>query len=466
MAQFPEMLRIAQQVKSTSLFNPLIYFNLGVRADHPNVLLCLKNQVDVLDYSFGFLSAVAFSNDIRNTPHPQTPIKSLKNYLKNRLPYFFNLIKEVVFFLNRHSSVAVFFYRVLLKTKRKHKEKQFLNAYQICLIVLAEDSEDYFTPQLVHLGHEKNIKSIVFPYTFANRLEFLEDAFLNDRRVNRGLFSFLAGKMYPKWTAVYKGKKLLKSTPALIFSTEFFKISSSDPWVMTSEWVDAIAVESQFMKDYYVKAGLLEKKFYITGYPALDNLAHILSSRDEHRNSLASRYRLDVEKTWLVCAIPPLQWHRSIIDFDNYENFLKEFFSFLKEFENIEILFKFHPRNTPEEIKKICDQYQIQSFAEDTVQLIAVGDIFMASVSSTMRWALAVGLPTINYDMYGYDYGDFDSAQNYYTAFKFQEFKEIFSNILKNRKNFSSAPQLRFGQLDGLAHQRIINLLSQTVGKI
>lgn len=40
-----------------------------------------------------------------------------------------------------------------------------------------------------------------------------------------------------------------------------------------------------------------------------------------------------------------------------------------------------------------------------------LADVFVASISATIRWALALGIPVINYDCYRYRYDDYRGAQ-------------------------------------------------------
>jgi hypothetical protein len=45
-----------------------------------------------------------------------------------------------------------------------------------------------------------------------------------------------------------------------------------------------------------------------------------------------------------------------------------------------------------------------------TEELVPLADVFVASISATIRWALALGIPVINYDCYRYRYGDYAGA--------------------------------------------------------
>lgn len=475
LGQFPEINKIAKVLQNSNDFNPIIYFNQGVRDDNKYLEVFLKNQIDVLG---GDLSIIKLqdSNMVAGMPPIKTTMVVLgkkklinikpRTYIKKNFPALFEFIKNQYYSFQNFLALPDFFFRIVRKLKRNKIEKELLLKHKISLVVLAEDSEDYSTPQLVALAHKLNIKTVVFPYTFANQYEFLEDAYFHDRRVNCGIFSYLAGALYPKWTANYKGKKLIKSTPSLIFTCELFGKSPPNPWVMSSGFSDMIAVESEFMKEYYAKAGIPRKQMLETGYPSTDDLYNIVNKREFSRRVIAAKLNLNDEKPWVLCAVPPSQWPRAGVGFESYDEFLNSFFKYLKDHNDVEVLFKFHPRDGKEAIKNLCEKYEIKFIEEDTTDLIGVCDMYIASVSSTIRWALAIGLPTINYDLYNYNYGDFDGAVDYYTVIEFDNFKKIFERMEKNKflkNDLVLRAQKKFAVLDGRASERIINLFNNMV---
>ncbi len=479
MGQFPEMFRLAKILEKNSLFNPIIYFNLGAGGD-PNVIRSLESGIDILDYYYGYVqgfgaamrtqSAVEVIHEKElKTQVESTPAPSLKQKVKQNFPRLFYATKKIVHAIYKNLHLLGFVHRVTVKLKRSRKERKLLKLFDIKLMIFAEDSEAYHTPQLIKSGHDFNIKSVVFPYTFANQYEFLEDAFFHDLRVNKSISNFLVGSFFPKWTQKYKGKRLLKSSPALIFASEFFKGSPPNPWVMSSGFADVIAVESQYMKEYYRNAGIPEDQMVETGSPSLDNLYEIIKNRDLYRTKLAAKLGLDVKKSWVVCAIPPSQWPRAGVGFKSYKQFLKAFITFLKSFDGVELIFKIHPRLEVAEAKRYCKEFGIAFIHDDTSDLIAVSDMYVASASSTMRWSLAMGIPTINYDLYDYNYGDFACADNYHVTVKFEEFQSVYTKLyeqLVEKEKSSYLMQERFAVLDGQSQRRIMDLFTFLVPEI
>jgi hypothetical protein len=481
MGQFPEMFRLVKLLKSSTKYNPIIYFNLGADLSHKNVKHCLNEGIDVLHFDHGYIEADPENlKKIEHLNHktsiidkPETPEIppvyadkiGFKRYIKLNYPLIFNFLKWV-YFLRYKLQLPSLLIRLILMRRRERIEAQFFQQLNVKLLILAEDSVDYFTPSLIRLGHRCNVKTVIFPYTFANQYEFLEDAFFNDRRVNRTFLNFLTGHFFPKWTYRYKGKKLIKSEPSLILATEFFRLAPPNPWVMSSGFSDAIAVESSFMKDYYVKAGLPTRKIVETGHPSLDPIYEIYKNREIHRRKLITDLGLDRAKPIVLCSMPPTQWPRPAYGFQTYPDFLKAFLVFLNEVTEVNVIFKFHPRIDFAEIDQISRDYNIKYSLNDTAELVAISDMYVASVSSTIRWALALGLPTINYDVYNYKYGDFDGAGDFQTVFNIDDFKKVFLTQVKNLKSKElgqTSFQSHYSLLDGKAGQRILSLFEELI---
>lgn len=477
LGQFPEIFKISKMLRLSERFYPIVYFNQGVDGDNPYVQQLIQHDIEVVGNHSPFIkSAVHVGEELPSTVSTSEVCLSEKKrksffkprtFIKNNFPELFKFLKKFVHYYYKYVTLPDFVFRIIRTIKRFRREKALLLNHKICLIVLAEDSVDYNTPQLVHLGHELGIKSVVFPYTFANQFEFLEDAHFNNRTVRGGVFSFIAGVFFPKWRRSYKGKTLLKSSPSLIFATEIFGLTPPDPWICCSGFADVIAVESDFMKNYYSVAGIPGTQMRVTGYPSTDELHSVVCNRDINKKKTAIEIGVSDQKPWVLIAVPPTQWPRAAHGFSSYDEFLDTFISFFKSFDSVEVIFKFHPRESSEIIKGYCHRYKINYVSADTAYLIGMTDLYVASVSSTMRWALALGIPTINYDLYNYGYGDFEGADNFFSVVDFEQFKKVFlseySTLIGPNEAHGLRPQSKYAVLDGRASQRILDLFNSLV---
>jgi hypothetical protein len=65
---------------------------------------------------------------------------------------------------------------------------------------------------------------------------------------------------------------------------------------------------------------------------------------------------------------------------------------------DVQIVITLHPLNRQADYQALADEFSCKFLDRPLIDTIAFADIFLASeVSSTVRWALAVGLPTLVY---------------------------------------------------------------------
>jgi hypothetical protein len=62
--------------------------------------------------------------------------------------------------------------------------------------------------------------------------------------------------------------------------------------------------------------------------------------------------------------------------------------------------------------------------SQPTAELVPLCDLYVASISATIRWAIACGIPVINYDAYRYRYGDYDSAAGVISVESLPDFRD------------------------------------------
>ena len=105
--------------------------------------------------------------------------------------------------------------------------------------------------------------------------------------------------------------------------------------------------------------------------------------------------------------------------------------------------------------------------ARRTSELVPLCDLYVASVSSTIRWAIACGKPVINYDVYRYRYTDFLNLDGVLVIEEQSEFREIVRRLdnepdeLAQLRERQEAVAPRWGFLDGRCSDRILQLLEQ-----
>ena len=101
----------------------------------------------------------------------------------------------------------------------------------------------------------------------------------------------------------------------------------------------------------------------------------------------------------------------------------------------------------------------------DMAALVPLCDLYVASVSATIRWAIACGVPVVNYDVYRLRWTDYAGAPGVLRVEDKGEFASLVHRLttdpayytIVRQQQESEAP--RWGRLDGLAGSRLLRLL-------
>jgi len=137
--------------------------------------------------------------------------------------------------------------------------------------------------------------------------------------------------------------------------------------------------------------------------------------------------------------------------------------SALQESEGWNILISLHPSVDPATMRYL-ETDRIKIGPGNTASLVALCDVFVASVSSTIRWAIACGTPVVNYDVYRYRYSDYLGVPGVLILEEQQEFRSALRRLtsdagyLEQIRLKQQACAAHWGVLDGQAGQRLLAL--------
>ena len=127
------------------------------------------------------------------------------------------------------------------------------------------------------------------------------------------------------------------------------------------------------------------------------------------------------------------------------------------------VILKINPRYRREEFLHL-EKWGVIVASCDTIDLVPLTDIYVASISSTLRWAAACGIPSVNYDVYHYRYGDFVGAPGIINVEKKDEFVNVVARLVgddsyrQQLKAAQSADAPRWARLDGRSTERLVDL--------
>ncbi len=146
-------------------------------------------------------------------------------------------------------------------------------------LVFTEDNVELDTGIWTAIARRHGVRTVILPYTMSNTAEFAESHVHHPpMQVSASLQNRLVALLFPQWTLRHKGQHFLRSTYAKAIAVELLGLTPPNPWLMNSGHADAIAVESDAMRDYCLAAGLPARQLVTTGSLTDDVMAEVLDS--------------------------------------------------------------------------------------------------------------------------------------------------------------------------------------------
>jgi len=332
------------------------------------------------------------------------------------------------------------------------------------IMIFGQDHVDCINPFLIHWAKRFRVRTLIIPFALGTAREICESLWsVPELDVEASLANRLTAYFFPKWVNYYNGKRMLRALAYKIFWLELKGISSEHPWLPNWSKVDKIAVESDVMMRYYRYVRFPEDQLELTGALCDD----ILYERGQRKKQNKADEPLKILVAW-----PSNQFSANRdVDFDNYEalcKYLGRFLTGLKRRSGANIIAKLHPTiriSTMEWMNLPPYLFDIEFVRPDTATLVPDCDLFIATVSSTIRWAIACGKPVVNFDVYRYGYRDFHDARGVVTVSEVEEFEAAVNRLVDDRSFFAEisrrqaacAPE--WGRLDGQSGERIRALI-------
>ncbi len=345
-----------------------------------------------------------------------------------------------------------------------------ISSRNIRLLVIPEDNVGGPWPAVVEAGRRAGAPAVIIPFTVAGPSEFAEayrfkPDFQLDRRLNR-----LLAKRRPEWVYDHHGLKLVRLPAGWAWALIRLGLAPPEPWVLHSGRAAAIAVESDRMKEHYLSQGLEREKLAVTGGPTDDILARGLKEAARKREELYLELGLPANRPLALLALPPdvLHLNRPECDFQDYDLLAAKMLAPLAENEGWNVVVSPHPHLDESRLTNLAGP-NVGLSARPTAELIPLSDVYVASISATIRWAVACGKPIINYDVYRYRYNDFDALGGVLNVEEYEDYERACRELTGrperlaelSRKQSREAP--RWGLLDGRSQERILDLFERLI---
>ncbi|MBU6234695.1 MAG: hypothetical protein KGQ41_02530 [Alphaproteobacteria bacterium] len=341
----------------------------------------------------------------------------------------------------------------------------YVSAKRPAILILAEANVQFSTEAFIKIFHSYGIKSVITPYTFCKPDEpanyYMDNPLFQARWYHRR-------KLPNKWFHTYRGHDLVRMPYLMATMCEERGYSPPQPWVLESSTADAIQVESAAMKRHYVSQNIPDSQIKVVGDVTHDLIAYTLHNRASERARYEREHGVTIgsKKVILFAVFPDLFNYNAEAkdDFDSYDEALTRLVDTMSGCNDWITILSIHPRYDASIYKKY-ERGNVKILKWMTAEAIGICDLYIASISATIRWAIAAGVPVINYDLYKLDYADYCDVPAVLTAHTWPEFRTIFEKAttdegyLRTLQQSQRASAPDWGALDGQFKARFQQLL-------
>jgi len=324
---------------------------------------------------------------------------------------------------------------------------------------------------LITAARHRDIKILDVPFGFFVRSEF--DADLARKSAlgelhrpdpkRESLMRWLA----PQWLKRGEFAGAIMHPDLYILAAEAMGITLEDAWTVHGGVADVLCAESEATARSYRKEGISSGKIVITGSPYTDVMFDALAADAAAKHAFGHAVPIEPDRMRILVSWPP-SYHDTrpgTNEFPTYEAMTRTVLGALGKIGGAHITVSLHPACGPVARQAALDAGLTPS-DEYVVELIPKHDIYVASFSSTIRWATAAGKPVVNYDAYGWNLQQFNSG-GFFNETRFETLMSRLTELVGSRQAYRGAAEAQvesaaqWGIVDGLSTRRIADTLDR-----
>ena len=174
-----------------------------------------------------------------------------------------------------------------------------------------------------------------------------------------------------------------------------------------------------------------------------------------------------MKKKLIICAVPPLA-EAGILDWPRHWQEIRFLVSSLAQ-TGANVLLSLHPKSDARQYRFLEQEFRGHLLREPLRESLPAADLFVTYSSSTVRWAVMLGIPTVLVDFYGLNYTIYDHLAGVVKVTDRTALLSVFGQVLEdhNYYDYLKSEQKKAAQyvarFDGQATQRIIDLIGMHV---
>lgn len=304
---------------------------------------------------------------------------------------------------------------------------EFLSAASAGILILPEENVERDSAEWIRAIQLCKGRAAVLTYGAISPEEGAIAYFEHPDHQVKGARSRITRLLFGRWWMRYRGRELVRLPLPRLTVMEELNLAPRNPWIVNTGLTDKLLVESSRMAEAYVMAKVPKKRIAVVGTPMIDRLRQSEEQIAEQRKRVIGE---DNQRKILLCAIPPDQYPgRPAVEYPTYMKLLGGWLQLLRDVQDsYAVIISPHPTLSSSSLEFLRkDGFEV--LEGGVAGLIPICDVYLASVSSTIKWAVASGKRVVNYDCYRYDYENLRSDPDILTVFSANDAKAALAEI-------------------------------------
>ena len=292
---------------------------------------------------------------------------------------------------------------IILTRERIREVRTMIRNNNVSMLLMPDSSPTYFGPMLASAARKENVIVLTNPLDRDSPQSYAMIYKSDNSLLLSGFWGRFISNVFPKWFIEYENKRILRMSLQAVISQEILRISPPEPWHTFGFLENIVVANNEVQKSFFESLGVDKEKIKVTGCPELDYLASLPSGGGDHSSRAISNDLFSDKKPIIVCALPQTHWiaGRPEAEFQDHKEMIDTWIECLSAQSNYNIVISLHPSMFYNDYKYL-DGNNLRVAQEDILNLIPICSVFVACLSSTIQFAVALGKPVINYDVYRY----------------------------------------------------------------
>jgi hypothetical protein len=192
-------------------------------------------------------------------------------------------------------------------------------------------------------------------------------------------------------------------------------VLTANTWHQGTRFVDRVIVSGDEEGRVCADAGIAADRVIKLGNPVFDALMRNVPLRVAIRHQLEAQLGIDGSRKILVFSVPQMWEHNMLTQAEQFA-MVDEVLSVLRAHDGPVVL-SLHPKSHPDVYRPSAARFGMPVLQKPLMDIIVAADVFVAGAySSTIRWALALGLPTANLDFWDLNESTYANQPDYPTV--------------------------------------------------